>query len=197
MLVGTSCWTNSQSCWWFEPPIIIQIPACKLYHVAADWIQWSGYCNHSWCHHMETFSMLLALCAGNSPVTGEFPSQRPVTWSFDVYFDLRINGWVNNHETGNWRHPHNHYDVTVMYENTNIHPCDVTTLSICCLSNHWPSWLTTADVEIACSPLMHPQLPWQPHACMDQLAIAWPWWWLLPIALSSTHEMFQSLYYSQ
>ena len=38
---------------------------------------------------METFSVLLALCAGNSPVTGEFPSQRPVTQSFDVFFDLR------------------------------------------------------------------------------------------------------------
>ena len=42
-----------------------------------------------WRHQMETFSALLALCAGNSPVTGEFPSQRPVTHSFDVFFDLR------------------------------------------------------------------------------------------------------------
>ena len=41
-----------------------------------------------WRHQMETFSALLALCAGNSPVTGEFPSQRPVTRSFDVFFDL-------------------------------------------------------------------------------------------------------------
>ena len=40
---------------------------------------------------METFSLLLALCAGNSPVTGKFPSQRPVTRSFDVFFDLRLN----------------------------------------------------------------------------------------------------------
>ena len=40
---------------------------------------------------METFSALLALCAGNSPVTGEFPSQRPVTRKFDVFFDLRQN----------------------------------------------------------------------------------------------------------
>ena len=40
---------------------------------------------------METFSALLAICAGNSPVTGEFPSQRPVTRSFDVFFDLRLN----------------------------------------------------------------------------------------------------------
>ena len=28
--------------------------------------------------------------AGNSPVTGEFPSQRPVTRNFDVIFDLRL-----------------------------------------------------------------------------------------------------------
>ena len=40
---------------------------------------------------MEAFSALLAICAGNSPVTGEFPAQRPVTRSFDVYFDLRLN----------------------------------------------------------------------------------------------------------
>ena len=40
-----------------------------------------------WRHQMETFSALLALCAGNSPVTGEFPKQRSVTRSFDVFFD--------------------------------------------------------------------------------------------------------------
>ena len=41
----------------------------------------------AWCRHqMETFSALLALCAGNSPVTGEFPSQRPLARSFDVFF---------------------------------------------------------------------------------------------------------------
>ena len=36
---------------------------------------------------METFSTLLAICA----VPGEFPTQRPVTQSFDVLFDLRLN----------------------------------------------------------------------------------------------------------
>ena len=42
---------------------------------------------------METFSALLALYEGNSPVTGEFPSQRPVTRSFDIalIFDLDLN----------------------------------------------------------------------------------------------------------
>ena len=52
-----------------------------------------------WRHQMETFSALLAICAGNSPVPGEFPAQRPVTWSF--MFSLIcawINGWANNRE---------------------------------------------------------------------------------------------------
>ena len=40
---------------------------------------------------MEAFSGLLAFCVGNSPVPGEFPAQRPVTRSFDVFFDLRQN----------------------------------------------------------------------------------------------------------
>ena len=47
--------------------------------------------NTWWIHQMETFSALLALCAGNSLVTGEFPSQRPVTRSFDACFDLDLN----------------------------------------------------------------------------------------------------------
>ena len=51
---------------------------------------------------MEAFSALLALCAGNSPVTGEFPSQRPVTRSFDAFFDLRLNKWLNQQSRGWW-----------------------------------------------------------------------------------------------
>ena len=64
---------------------------------------------------METFSALLAICAGNSPIPGEFLAQRPVTRSFDVFFDLHvINGWVNNGEAGDLRRYRAHYDVTVM-----------------------------------------------------------------------------------
>ena len=40
---------------------------------------------------METFSALLAFCAENSPVPGEFSAQRSVTRSFDVFFDLHVN----------------------------------------------------------------------------------------------------------
>ena len=38
-----------------------------------------------WRHQIERFSALLALCAENSPVTGEFPAQKPVTRSFDAF----------------------------------------------------------------------------------------------------------------
>ena len=44
---------------------------------------------------METFSALLAIFVGNSPGTGEFPTQKPVTRSFDVFFDLRLNKRLN------------------------------------------------------------------------------------------------------
>ena len=48
-----------------------------------------------WRHQMGTFSVLLALCAGNLPVTGEFPAQRPVTQSVDAFFDLRLNKFLS------------------------------------------------------------------------------------------------------
>ena len=55
-----------------------------------------------WRHQMETFSVLLALCAGNSSVTGEFPSQRPVTRSFDVFSDLDLNKRSSKQSWGWW-----------------------------------------------------------------------------------------------
>ena len=62
---------------------------------------------------METFSTLLAICTGNSPASGEFPTQRPVTLSFDVFFDLRLNKRLRKQSRGGlfetlscplWRH---------------------------------------------------------------------------------------------
>ena len=65
---------------------------------------------------MEISSALLALCAGNSPVTGEFPAQRPVTRSFDVFFDLRLYQQLNKQygDAGDLRRHRDHYDVVVM-----------------------------------------------------------------------------------
>ena len=51
---------------------------------------------------MEAFSAKLAICAGNSPVNGEFPAQRPVTLSFDVFFDPRLNTWLSKQLWGWW-----------------------------------------------------------------------------------------------
>ena len=66
---------------------------------------------------METVSALLAICAGNSPVPGEFPTQRPVTRSFYVFFDQRLNKQLSKQPWGWWLSRYRaHYDVTVMYE---------------------------------------------------------------------------------
>ena len=51
---------------------------------------------------METFSALLAICVGNSPVPGEFPAQRPVMRSFDVLFYLRLNIRLSKQSWGWW-----------------------------------------------------------------------------------------------
>ena len=59
------------------------------------------------------FCVTRHLC-GNSPVTGEFPPQRPLTRSFDVFFFIYawINGWVNNGEAGDWRRHRAHYEFS-------------------------------------------------------------------------------------
>ena len=55
-------------------------------------------------HHDDVikFSVSLAICEGNPPVIGGFPSQRPVTRSFDVFFDLRPNKRLSNQSRRRW-----------------------------------------------------------------------------------------------
>ena len=55
-----------------------------------------------WRHNMETFSASQALCEKNSPVTGEFASQRPVTRSIDVFFDLCLNKRLSKPSRRRW-----------------------------------------------------------------------------------------------
>ena len=55
---------------------------------------------------METLSALLAICAGNSPVSGEFPAQRPATRGFDVFFEQRPNKQLSKQSWGWWFEPH-------------------------------------------------------------------------------------------
>ena len=76
--------------------------------VVADHIPW-------WRHQMETFSALLALCAGNSPVPVNSPHKGQ--WRGALMFSLMwawINDWVNNREAGDLRRYRGHYDVSVM-----------------------------------------------------------------------------------
>ena len=64
-----------------------------------------GQISEPWRHQMETFSASLALCVGNSPVTQ----------SFDVFFDLRLNKRLRKQSWGWWfEKPRVQYDVTVM-----------------------------------------------------------------------------------
>ena len=77
---------------WTEMSFVISKTFTNYWSVGISW----------WRHQMETFSALLAICAGNSPVTGEFPAQRPVTRSFDVFFDLRLNKRLSKHSQGWW-----------------------------------------------------------------------------------------------
>ena len=62
-----------------------------------------------WRNQMETFSALLAICAGNSPVTGEFPAQRSVTQSFGLRLNKRLvkqwwGWWFETPSRQLWRH---------------------------------------------------------------------------------------------
>ena len=55
-----------------------------------------------WRRQMEIFSALMALCAGNSPVTGELPAQKSVTRSFGIFFDLCLNKQFSKQSCGWW-----------------------------------------------------------------------------------------------
>ena len=87
-----------------------------------DYITW-------WHCQMETFSALLGLCVGNSSVTGEFPTQRPVTRSFDVFFDLRLNKrlgkqsrrwWFETPSCSLWRRSNELENVAVKFNHSEV-----------------------------------------------------------------------------
>ena len=55
-----------------------------------------------WRHQMEPFSALLLLYVGNSQVTDEYPSQRPVTRSFDISLVCILNKRLSTQSWGWW-----------------------------------------------------------------------------------------------
>ena len=107
-----------------------------------------------WRHQMEIFSVLLAICAGKSPVTGEFPSQRPVTRSFDVFFDLRLNKrlskqsrgwWFETPSRPLWRHcndiVYNEQSVTRGHIHHHSNPPPWNMSRVRCMSSYDHTWL--------------------------------------------------------
>ena len=80
------CFTNASACMTND----------TLKHVFMYPLSWW------WRHQMETFSALLAICAGNSPVSGDFPAQRPVTKRFDIFLDLRLHKRLSKQSRGWW-----------------------------------------------------------------------------------------------
>ena len=79
--------------------------ACRIYAFTNTW----------WRHQMETFFAWLSICAGNSPVNGEFPAQRPATRS--LMFSLIcawLNSWEHSGDADDLRPHRVHQDATVM-----------------------------------------------------------------------------------
>ena len=95
-----------------------QIIRISISRVVFAWDRFCCYFTPSWFMMTPSngeFSALPAICAGNSPVTGEFSSQMPVTLSFDIFFDLRLKKTSANHrDAGDLRRHRAHCDVTVM-----------------------------------------------------------------------------------
>ena len=125
-----SSWNGFQirNCWWRTKPLsnpihqlstsliyqhggenesCLKLTSCSHY-IRSLWLVLEFDMIHNilqvswWRHQMETFSALLAICAGKSPAISEFPSQRPVTRNFDVFFDLRLNKRLSKQSWGWW-----------------------------------------------------------------------------------------------
>ena len=104
-----------------------------------------------WRHQMETFSALLAICAGSSPVTGEFPAQRPLTRNFDVsFFCAGISGLVNNREAGDLRRHRAHYDVIVK----RLYNWNCSSYKLCPAAGRICNGIYFRKIDTQCSKLM-------------------------------------------
>ena len=108
VLVGHRKSKNRKSC----PRVVL---FCRRF-ISSWWRNNGCITSSTWCrHHMETFSGVLALCAGNSPVTVEFPAKARDAgpWYFSLMCSW-IKGWGNNCEACDLRDQRAHYDAIVM-----------------------------------------------------------------------------------
>ena len=88
-------WFGVRCSWKIHRPSYFLIHISYSPMLAAMGVYWRSNDEYQWWRHQkEIFSALLAICAGNS--------QRPVTRSFDVFFDLRLNKRLNKQSWGWW-----------------------------------------------------------------------------------------------
>ena len=96
-----------------------------------------------WRHQMETFSALLAICAGNSPHKGQW-----LEASMFTLICARINGWVNTREAGDLRRYHAHYDVIVMVSLRGVVMYAKCILVFCIFRWIFVSWVKKYNVKL-------------------------------------------------
>ena len=126
---------------WRNLSIITNGRLTNLSLIHNDDMTWHGMMTSS---NGSIFRVTGPLC-GEFTGPGEFPAQRPVTRSFDVFFDLRLNkDWVNNRETGDLRRHRGHCDVNVMENSLRFSVCgDFTRKPLTNVTDveRWVSWL--------------------------------------------------------
>ena len=98
---------------------------------------------------MESFSALLAFCAGNSPITGEFPAQ--LASNAELWYFLCSNGWANNRNAGDLGRHGAHHDVTATFQ------WDWICLNISYLyhSYYWISGIILIHWNVECNKQIH------------------------------------------
>ena len=69
---------------------------CAAWPTNVRCLQGTGSLMPWWSHQMQSIFRVAGPLCGESPVTSEFPSQKPVTRNFDVFFDLRLNKRLNS-----------------------------------------------------------------------------------------------------
>ena len=124
--------------------LMVLILSCDWLAIDCNWPQgWRGRpVSLLKCHDdvikWKQFLRYWPFVRGNSLVPGEFPTQRPVTRSFDVFFDLRMNKWLSRQFWGWW--------------------FEMLSCPLWCRCNGLPQWFPLAILPVAAKLLLKVEL---------------------------------------
>ena len=161
-------------------------------------------CESWWRHQMETFSMLLTFCAGNSPVTGRKGQWRGALMFF--FISAWTNSWANNGDAGALRPHRAHYDVTVMYLARPAGPCITNVFATRRknfsqwhrsfqrkLLSHWLKFLLHVAITLVIQgPAGHAWAPWGPIKRQT-----FGWWNFKGIAFNYNVSFWQTFHWNE